>query len=72
MENCETPKEANAVLSVERLDLPVQVAHWVLEEAGNVLERSPPLRLVTRLLCHIYELAEVAISVFSQSSNHIE
>ena len=54
---------------MEGLDLPVKVAHGVLEEAGNVLERSPSLGVVTRLSSLVHELAEVTIGVLSQSSN---
>lgn len=72
MEDSEAPEEANAVLFVEWLDFPVYITHWILEEAGNIFKRSPPLGVVTGFLCLSYEFAEVAISVFSQSSNSMQ
>jgi len=68
MEDNHTPEETDTVLSVERLHLPVHVAEGILEEAGNVLERSPSLGLVTRFLGVVDEFAEVAIGVLGQSS----
>ena len=64
----EEPENTDAVLSVERVHLPVNVAKWVLVEAGDILERSPSLGLVTRLLRLVNELAEVAVGVLSKSS----
>ena len=57
---------------MEGLRLPVKVAYGVFEEAGNVLERSPPLGVVTRLPGLVHELAEVTIGVLSQSSNQTQ
>ena len=68
VEDYQAPDEAHAVLIMERLTLPVGIAEWVFEEAGDVLERSPFLRVVTGLLGLVYELSEVTISVFSESS----
>ena len=69
VENDHAPKESHTVLSMERLHLPVKVAHRVLEETGNVLERSPSLGVVTGLLRVVHEFSEVTISVLSQRSN---
>ena len=53
---------------MERLSLPVGISNWVLKESGDILECSPSLRVVTRLLGLVYELSKVAISVLSESS----
>ena len=63
VEDHEAPHEADAVLLVEWLNFPVHVAHWVLDEASNVLEGSPSLGIVSWLLGVVHELAEIAISV---------
>ena len=68
MEDDHTPHKTNAVLSVEGLRFPVEIADWVFEETGNVLERSPSLGIITRFLGVVHELEEVTISVFGQSS----
>lgn len=68
MEDSEAPKESDAVLSVEGLNLPVDVAEGVFEEASDVLEGSPALSVVTGLLGLVHELAKVAIGVLSQGS----
>ena len=65
----DAPRESDTVLSVEGLDLPVDVADWVLEEASNVLKGSPALSIVSRLLCLVHELGEVAIGVLGKSSD---
>ena len=68
VEDGEAPEEADAALLVERLSLPVHVAERVFEEAGNVLERSPSLGSITRLLSRVHKLAEISISVFGECS----
>ena len=68
VEDDQAPDEAHAVLSMESLALPVNVPERVLKEAGDILERSPFLRVVTGLLGLVYELSKVAISVLGQSS----
>ena len=66
---CEgNPHEPDSVLRVERIHLPVPVGEGVLEEARDVLERSPFLRLVTGLFGAADELLEVTISLFSKGS----
>ena len=68
VEDDQAPDEAHAVLSMETLTLPVHVPKRVLKEAGDILERSPFLRIVTGLLGLVHELSKVAISVLGQSS----
>ena len=68
VEDDEAPDEAHAVLIMETFSLPVGIAEWVFEEAGDVLERSPFLRVVTGLLGLVHKLSKVAISVLSESS----
>ena len=68
MEDDHAPHETNTVLSVEGLRFPVEIADWVFEETGNVLERSPSLGIITGFLGVVHELEEVAISVLGQSS----
>ena len=68
VEDDHAPHEANAVLGEERVQLPVEVADRVLYEPGDVLEGSPALGLVSRLLGAVNEFAEVAIRVLGQST----
>ena len=68
VEDDHAPHEADAVLSEERVHLPVEVADGVLYEPGDVLEGPPALGLVTRLLGAVNELSEIAISVLGKSS----
>ena len=68
VEDDEAPDEAHAVLLMEAFSLPVGIAEWVFEEAGDVLERSPFLRVVTGLLGLVHKLSKVTISVLSESS----
>ena len=72
VEDDEAPNEAHAVLIMETFSLPVGIAEWVFEEAGDVLERSPFLRVVTGLLGLVHELSKVTISVLSESSKEKE
>ena len=68
VEDNHAPHETNAVLSVEGLGLPVEVADWVLEEASNVFEGSPLLGIVSWLFHCVYELAEITVGGLHQSS----
>ena len=68
VEDSHAPEESDTASLVEWLGLPVHVAERVLEEAGNVLERSPSLSSVTRLLGSVDKFAEIAISVLGKSS----
>ena len=68
VENHKSPKYSNTVLLKERIHLPVYIAKWVLHQPGDVLEGSPALSLISRLLCLIYKLSKIAISVLSQRS----
>ena len=68
VEDDKAPDEAHAVLLMEAFSLPVGIAEWVFEEAGDVLERSPFLRVVTGLLGLVHKLSKVTISVLSESS----
>ncbi len=60
--------EADAVLCMERVDFPVSVSNWILEEARYVFERSPFLCVVSWLFHCVNKLAKVAISGLHQSS----
>jgi hypothetical protein len=62
------PHEADAVGLVEGVHLPVGVAEGVLEETGDVLERSPFLRFVARLLRVRDELHEVTVGLLLEGS----
>ena len=68
VEDDEAPDEAHAVLIMKAFSLPVGIAEWVFEEAGDVLERSPFLRVVAGLLGLVHKLSKVTISVLSESS----
>ena len=72
MENDHAPEETHAVLPVEWLCFPVDVAQGVLEEASDVFERSPSLGIVTRLFSVVDKFSKVAVSILGQgSSDHI-
>ena len=62
MEHKKAIHEANAILRVEWIDFPISVADGILEEACDVLEGSPFLRVVSWLLHGVNEFAKVAIS----------
>ena len=68
MEDKEEPEETDAVLLMEGLDLPVDIAEWVLEESGNILESSPLLSHIARLSCGYNKLVEITISLLCKSS----
>jgi len=62
------PHEADTVGLVEGVHLPVSVAEGVLEETGDVLERSPFLGFVGRLFGVRDELHEVTIGLLLEGS----
>ena len=64
------PYYSNAVLFVERIQLPISVTNWVFVEAGDVLESSPFLGVVTRLLSVEDKFTEITISLFGQCSKY--
>jgi len=68
MESNKEVDEPESVLSVENLHLPVGIANWVLIETSDVLECSPSLGIVTRLVLLVNKFGEVAIGVFGQRS----
>ena len=68
VEGASEPHEAHAVLLVQRRRLPVHIANWVFKEASDVLETSPLLTHVLRLLHVRNKLGKVAISVLRESS----
>ena len=67
VEHQQHPSQTHAVLRVEHVHLPVSVAEGVLHEAGNVLECSPSLSVVTRLLGVCHKLGEVTVGFLSES-----
>lgn len=67
----EEPEEADSVLGVEGVHLPVDVGEGVLEESSDVLEGSPLLGHITGLSCGHNELVEVTIGLLSESSKEI-
>ena len=71
VEDQENPDETDAVLLVEGLYFPVEVAEGVLEESSNILEGSPLLCHITRLSSGGDEFSEVTISLLSKSSIRI-
>ena len=66
MEYEQDPEETDAVLLMERLYFPVEVAEGVFEESSNILEGSPLLCHVTGLSCGHNKLSEVTISLLSE------
>jgi hypothetical protein len=70
VEDEEKPDEADAVLLDQGLHLPVDITEGVLEEASNVLERSPLLSHIAGLSSGSHELAEVTISLLGQRSTY--
>ena len=62
------PDEADSVLLVERVHLPVDVAEGVFEEARDVLERSVFLCLINRFLGVTNKLHEVTVSFLGKGS----
>ena len=68
MEDKENPGESNTVLGVKRNHLPVSISSGVFKESGDVLEGSPSLSIVSRLLGGVDKLAEVTIGLLGQGS----
>ena len=68
VEDQKSVSDTEAVLRREGRQLPVGVAERILEEPSDVFEGTPLLRLVSRLLSVLDELAEVAISVLCKGS----
>ena len=62
------PKEANTVLLVERIDLPVEVTEGILRETSHIFEGSPSLGIVERLLGVVDKLAKISVCIFGESS----
>ena len=68
MEDQQNPEETDAVLLMERLYFPVEVAEGVFEESSNILEGSPLLCHVTRLSCGHNKLSEITVGLLSECS----
>ena len=68
MEDQQHPEEADAVLLMKRLYLPVEIAKWIFEESSNILECSPLLCHITGLSCGNDKLCEITISLLSKGS----
>ena len=66
MEYEQDPEETDAVLLMEGLYFPVEVAKGIFEESSNILEGSPLLCHVTGLSCGNNKLSEVTISLLSE------
>lgn len=62
------PDESDSVLLMKRLNFPVSVAEWILEESGDVLESSPFLGHISGLSGGLNELSEITISLLGKSS----
>jgi len=70
VEDHHAPHESHAILCKEWVHLPVDIADRVLNEPSDVLEGSPALSLISRLLSAVDELAEVTVGVLSQRSKY--
>ena len=66
----QSPDQSESVLSVQGADLPVNVSSGVLEEPGNVLESSPSLGFITRLVGLVHEFGEVTVSLLGKGSKN--
>ena len=62
------PDHTNTVLVDEALQFPVAVSEGVLKEPGDVLERSPLLSIISRLLCLLNPFCDVAVGGLQQGS----
>lgn len=71
MEYQKTPNESDSVLLVERIQLPINVSKWILEETSYVLEGTPFLSHVSGLSCRSDKLSEVTICFFGQRSKRV-
>ena len=70
MPNKADPDDSDAILLVERIQLPVSVPDWIFVEAGDVLESSPFLGVVTGLFSVENEFTKITISLFGERSKH--
>jgi hypothetical protein len=68
VEDQQQPDETDAVLLDQGLHFPVNVTEWVLEEASNVLERSPLLGHIARFSCRSDELCEITVCLLGKCS----
>ena len=68
MEDEEEPEETDSVLSMEGVNLPVDIAKWVLPESSDILEGSPLLSHITGLSCGDHKLVEITISLLCEGS----
>jgi len=68
--NEENPDDSDAILLVERIQLPVSVPNWIFVEASDVFKSSPFLGVVTRLLSIEDEFTKVSVSLFSERSKY--
>mmetsp|Transcript_8780 Transcript_8780/g.13549 ORF Transcript_8780/g.13549 Transcript_8780/m.13549 type:complete len:243 (-) Transcript_8780:19-747(-) len=68
----QAPHNSDPVLAGQSRDLPEGVSPGVLKEPGDVLEHSPLLGHITRLLGSNHELSEVAVGFLGEgSANHV-
>ena len=68
MPNKADPDDSDAILLVERIQLPVSVPDWIFVEAGDVLKSSPFLGVVTGLLSVENKFTKITISLFCERS----
>jgi hypothetical protein len=69
VEDEQHPEETDAVLLMEGLHFPVEVAKGIFEESSNILECSPLLCHITGLSCGHNKLSEITISLLCEGSN---
>ena len=53
--------EAEAVLIVEWLNLPVSVSNWILEEASDIFKGPPFLSIISWLFRCVSEFGQISI-----------
>ena len=68
VEDQQQPDETDAVLLDKRLNFPVKITEWVLEETRNVLECSPFLSHIARLSGSSNEFGKITISLLCKGS----
>ena len=66
------PKESNAVLLVEWINLPVKVSERVFSETSQIFEGPPPLGIVEWFLGVVNKLAKISVCIFGESSVEME
>ena len=72
MPDQENVDNSDSALVGKGCKFPEGIAEWVLEEPGNVLERTPSLSHISWLLSLIDKLHEVAVSLLGECSrNHL-